>query len=114
MKSGSAAASAGRKRALGAGQVKRTRVASRISTTGGWPSTSSSGGRPRGESSGWLATSSHQKRTSAVVKGWPSDQRCPWRSVSVKRRASDRKSVVSGKKVAVCVELGGPRIIKKK
>src|SRR3546814_3407631 len=89
MKRGSAAASAGRKRALGAGQVKRTRAASRISTTGGWPSTSSSGGRPRGESSGWLATSSHQKRKSAVVKGWPSDQRCPWRSVRVKRRRSE-------------------------
>src|SRR3546814_13459484 len=52
-------------------------------------STSSSGGRPRGESSGWLATSSHQKRKSAVVKGWPSDQRCPWRSVRVKRRRSE-------------------------
>src|SRR3546814_11189497 len=58
----------------------------------------------------------HEPQQQGVVDESGIDRRIPAHQhhVTGSRRATDRKSVVSGKSVSVSVDLGGRRIIKKK
>src|SRR3546814_17055115 len=68
-----------------------------------------------------IASKIAQPATTRSARSWPMHGR-PERSASdmrdsivlTSRIESDRKSVVSGKRVSGCVDLGGRRIIKKK